>query len=275
MTSSAGAQEQLPARGPGPLRQFGRLLLRGVGETGDTVGFLFQALMVAVRPPYRLRLILQQAEFVGVGSLFIILLTGTFTGAVFTLQSVTALERVGMESMVGSMVMLAVARELGPVLTALMVTGRVGSAMATELGTMRVTEQIDAMEVMAVDPVNYLVVPRIIAGMVMVPALSLIFAMVAGIGSYLVGVGVLGIDEGAFMSRIQWYLDPYDFTQGFYKSIVFGLVITLVGCYKGYHASGGARGVGTATTQAVVIGSISIFILNYILTSFLLLFEPK
>jgi phospholipid/cholesterol/gamma-HCH transport system permease protein len=194
---------------------------------------------------------------------------------VFTLQSAAGLARVNMDSMVGSMVMLAVARELGPVLTALMVTGRVGSAMATELGTMRVTEQIDAMEVMAVDPVQYLVTPRIIAGAVMVPALTLIFCLVAGVGSYLVGVGLLGIDEGAFMSRIEWILDPYDFWQGFVKSIVFGLVITLVGCYKGYNAAGGARGVGNATTQAVVIGSIAIFVVNYLMTSFLLIFEPK
>jgi phospholipid/cholesterol/gamma-HCH transport system permease protein len=250
-------------------------IVRGVAETGAMAQFLGQALVVAVRAPYRLRLIFQQAEFVGAGSLFIILLTGFFTGAVFTLQSATGLARVGMESLVGSMVMLAVARELGPVLTALMVTGRVSSAMATELGTMRVTEQIDAMEVMAIDPIKYLVTPRVIAGAVMVPALTLIFTLVAGVGSYLVAVVLMGIDEGAFMSRLEWYLDPYDFMQGMCKSVIFGLVVTLVGCYKGYHASGGARGVGVATTQAVVIGSISIFLLNYVLTSFLLLFEPK
>lgn len=264
--------------GPASTRRLGRRVLatlaRGVGETGLMAEFLVQALIAAFRRPIRVQLWFQQAEFVGVGSLFIVLLTGTFTGAVFTLQIVSGLERVGMESMVGSMVMLAVARELGPVLTALMVTGRVGSAMATELGTMRVSEQIDAMEVMAVDPVQYLVSPRIIAGAVMVPALTLIFMLVAGVGSYLVAVGVLGIDEGAYMARIEWYLDPYDFRQGFLKSIGFGIVIALVGCFKGYHASGGARGVGIATTQAVVIGSIVIFILNYLMTSFLLLFEP-
>ncbi len=274
-TTDAGTPSRRPSAAAATIDAAGRMLVRGLAETGAMVVFLGQAMRALFRRPFRFGLLLGQAEFVGVGSIFIVLLTGTFTGAVFTLQSASGLARVNMDSMVGSMVMLAVARELGPVLTSLMVTGRVASAMATELGTMRVTEQIDAMEVMAVDPVQYLVTPRIIAGAIMVPALTLIFCLVAGVGSYVVAVGMLGIDEGAFMSRIQWILDPYDFWQGFTKSIVFGLVITLVGCYKGYHASGGARGVGTATTQAVVIGSIAIFVVDYLLTSFLLIFEPK
>jgi len=256
------------------LATLGNLVMAGFSEIGLVAQFFARICIAATRPRYRPRLILEQMEFVGVGSMFIILLTGIFTGAVFTLQSVQALERVGMESMVGSMVLLAVARELSPVLTSLMVTGRVGSAFATELGTMRVTEQLDAMEVMAVDPVKYLVVPRVIASAIMVPTLSLIFNGVAFIGSYIVAVGVLGIDEGAFTARIQWNLDPFDFTHGLYKSIFFGIVIALVGCYKGYHAKGGARGVGMATTQAVVIGSISIFVLDYILTTILLVFAP-
>jgi phospholipid/cholesterol/gamma-HCH transport system permease protein len=243
-------------------------------ETGLVMEFLVRAVKALFRKPYRVGLVLQQAEFVGVGSLFIVLLTGFFTGAVFTLQSVVALQRVGMESMVGSMVILSVARELAPVLTSLMVTGRVGSAMATELGTMRVTEQIDAMEVMAVDPMNFLVAPRLIAGAVMVPMLTMLFDFVASVGSYVVAVVFLGIDEGSFMSRIEWYLDPIDFHHGVQKSIVFGIALTLIGCYKGFNASGGARGVGIATTQAVVIGSVLIFVLDYVLTSFLLLFMP-
>jgi len=203
-----------------------------------------------------------------------VLLTGTFTGAVFTLQTITGLQRVGMENVVGSTVMLAVSRELAPVLTSLMVTGRVGSAMATELGTMRVTEQIDAMEVMAIDPIKYLVVPRIIAGSIMVPALSVLFCVVAGLGSFAVAVLMMGLDEGAFFARIEWLLDPYDFMHGMIKSVFFGVLIALIGCYRGFHAGGGARGVGNATTQAVVIGSISIFVLDYILTSILLLWAP-
>jgi phospholipid/cholesterol/gamma-HCH transport system permease protein len=257
-----------------PIQGIGEAVLSFFTETGLMAGFFMRAVTAALRPPYRIRLILQQAEFVGVGSLFIVVLTGTFTGAVFTLQSMQALQRVGMESLVGATVLISVARELGPVLTSLMVTGRVGSAMATELGTMRVTEQLDAMEVMAVDPMNYLVVPRMLACGVMVPVLAIIFVMVAFLGSYATAVGVLGIDEGAFMARIEWTLDPYDFTHGIYKAIFFGMVLALVGCYKGYNASGGARGVGVATTQAVVIGSIAIFILDYVLTSVLLLGAP-
>ncbi len=256
------------------LIQLGEQALRFFSAVGAMAQFFARTAVAAVRPPYRFGLLLHQAEFVGVGSLFIVILTGTFTGAVFTLQSMTALERVGMESLVGAMVLISVARELGPVLTALMVTGRVGSAMATELGTMRVTEQIDAMEVMAVDPVNYLVVPRMIACAAMVPLLALVFLFVAFAGGYAVAVGVMGIDEGAYLARIEWTLDPYDFYHGALKSIVFGAVLALVGCYKGYHAEGGARGVGRATTQAVVIGSIAIFVLDYVVTSVLLLWEP-
>ena len=244
-------------------------------ETGAMAMFLLRALKAACKPPYRIALTLQQAEFVGFGSLFIVILTGVFTGAVFTLQSVNALERVGMESMVGSTVLLAVSRELSPVLTSLMVTGRVGSAMATELGTMRVSEQIDAMEVMAVDPVQYLIVPRLIAGAVMVPCLCIVFDLVASLGSYIVAVWALNIDEGAYVARIKWYLDPSDFTHGLVKGVVFGIVLTLVGCYKGFNAKGGARGVGVATTQTVVIGSIAIFVLDYILTSILLQLTHK
>ncbi len=258
-----------------PVTALGNVLLEALTELGLMAQFAVQVVRLTFVPPFRVGLIFTHAEFIGVGSLFIVILTSGFTGAVFTLQSIAAFERVGMESMIGSTVMLAVSRELGPVLTALMVTGRVGSAMATELGTMRVTEQIDAMEVMAVNPVQYLVVPRIIAGAVMVPALTLISDLVAGTGAYIVAVGFLGIDEGAFMDRIRWLLDPYDFLQGLSKSAVFGVVISLIGCYKGYSAAGGARGVGIATTQAVVIGSITIFILDYVLTAMLLPFAPR
>lgn len=253
-----------------PFEYIGSGVLGTVMEVGAMAQFLFQVIRASVRPPYRIALTMQQAEFVGFGSLFIVMLTGLFTGAVFTLQSVNALARVGMESMVGSTVLLAVSRELGPVLTSLMVTGRVGSSMATELGTMRVSEQIDAMEVMAIEPLQYLIMPRLIASAIMMPCLVVIFDLVATVGSYLVAVTYLHIDEGAYVARIKWYLDPGDFTHGLYKAVVFGGVMALVGCYKGYNAKNGARGVGDATTQTVVIGSIATFVLDYILTSILL-----
>jgi phospholipid/cholesterol/gamma-HCH transport system permease protein len=255
--------------------RFGQAVMDGIAETGAIGLFFGQAVIAGFKRPFRVGLFLQQAEFVGFGSLFIILLTGVFTGAVFTLQTVNALERVGMESMVGSTVLMAVSRELGPVLTSLMVTGRVGSAMATELGTMRVSEQIDAMEVMAVDPMNYLIAPRLWAGAIMVPCLALIFDVVAAMGAYLVAVVFMHIDEGAYTARIRWYLDPTDFTHGMFKAFVFGIILTLIGCYKGYNAKGGAQGVGNATTQSVVLGCIATFVLDYIITSILLKVSPN
>ena len=257
-----------------PLVWLGQFVADTVTETGRMALFLGQVLRAMVQPPWRLQQLVQQAEFVGFGSMFIVMLTGVFTGAIFTLQSANALSRVGMESMVGSMVVLAVSRELAPVLTALMVTGRVGSAMATELGTMRVSEQIDAMEVMAVDPLQYLVAPRLLASALMMPCLCVVFNMVAGIGSYVVAVMFLGIDEGAFMARIRWFVEPTDFTHGLFKATIFGVVLALVGCYKGFHAEGGARGVGTATTQTVVVCSIVVFVLDYIMTAVLLNMLP-
>jgi phospholipid/cholesterol/gamma-HCH transport system permease protein len=256
-----------------PLVALGEATIDWLTQLGLACQFIAAVFVQIVKPPFRWKLILQQCEFVGVGSLFIIGLTGSFTGAIFTLETVNGLAQFNLENVVGTTVMLGVARELAPVLTALMVTGRVASAMATELGTMNVTEQIDAMEVMAVDPVHYLVKPRVIAAAFMVPALSIIFVAVAFAGSYIIAVPVLSIDEGAYLSRIRLYIDAYDYLHGFYKAIVFGILLSLIGCYKGYFASGGARGVGVATTQAVVVSSITIFVVDYVLTSLLIKLE--
>jgi phospholipid/cholesterol/gamma-HCH transport system permease protein len=152
-----------------------------------------------------------------------------------------------------------------------MVAGRAGSGIATELGSMRVTEQIDALYTMAVNPVQYLVVPRFLAGLIMLPVLSVLFTMVGVLGAYFVGVVLLNIDQGTFIARIQWYVDPTDLTSGLIKAFVFGGIVTLVGCYKGFYASGGARGVGLATTQAVVVSSVAILVADYFLTA--LMFE--
>jgi phospholipid/cholesterol/gamma-HCH transport system permease protein len=235
-------------------------------EIGSFVMLSAEAIAGCVRPPLRLWLWLQQMEFIGVGSLPIILLTSAFSGAVFTLQSVYAFSMFNMESMVGATVALAMTREISPVFTALMITGRAGSAMATELGTMRVTEQIDALKTMAVNPVHYLFVPRLLASLVVFPALTMIFNLTAVAGSYLVGVEMWGIDPGNFIQKIEWYVQPSDVTSGLIKAAVFGGFITLVACFKGYRAEGGARGVGAATTQSVVIGSVSIMIIDYFLT---------
>lgn len=227
----------------------------------------FETLVWTIRPPYRIRLLFQAMEFVGVGSLFIVLLTGLFTGAVFALQGAGAFRLFGAESLVGPTVGISLARELAPVLTGLMVAGRAGSGIATELGTMRVTEQIDALYTMAVNPVQYLVVPRFLAGISMVPVLCGLFTLIGMVGCYVVGVVLLRIDEGVFMEQTRWIVDPDDLTSGMIKAIIFGGILTMVGCYKGFYASGGARGVGLATTESVVASSVLILVADYFLTA--------
>lgn len=249
------------------IESLGQSIIDTTESLGRAAMMLTETLVWTFRPPFRLRLLFQAMEFVGVGSLFIVLLTGLFTGAVFALQGASAFRLFNAESLVGSTVALSLAKELSPVLTGLMVTGRAGSGIATELGTMRVTEQIDALETMAVNPVQYLVVPRFLAGVVMVPALSVLFTLVGMCGAYFVGVVLMNIDPGVFLGKTRWLVDPKDITDGLIKATVFGGVLTLVGCYKGFYASGGARGVGIATTQSVVVSSVAILVADYFLTA--------
>jgi len=197
----------------------------------------------------------------------VVILTGTFTGMVLALQSYTALKRFGAESMVAPAVALSMARELGPVLTGLMVAGRAGSAMATELGTMRVTEQIDALTTMAVNPIRHLVTPRIVAGLLMLPILSIIATFVGVVGGYIVGVKMLGINSGVYIARTIDFLTFGDLMDGIVKSSVFGLILALVACHYGFYASGGAEGVGKAATRSVVLGCVLILASDYLMTS--------
>ncbi len=234
---------------------------------GQAILLLLQAVRWLFLPPYRFGLFLQQMEFVGAGSVFIVFLTGTFTGLVLALQLIEGFGRFQAESLVGSTIAIALFRELGPVLTGLIVAGRVASAMATELGTMRVTEQIDALKTMAVNPVHYLVVPRVFAGVTMVPLLTMMFNVLGMLASYYVSVEVMQIDAGSYMRNISRYLSTRDITIGVIKSFVFGVTITLVACQRGLVAEGGARGVGNATTQAVVTNFIAIFMLDYVITA--------
>jgi phospholipid/cholesterol/gamma-HCH transport system permease protein len=206
-------------------------------------------------------------EFVGVKSIFVVVLTGTFTGMVMTLQGYHGFRLFSAESLVGSTVALSMTRELGPVLTSLMVTARAGSAMAAELGTMRVTEQIDALSVMAANPIKHLIVPRVIASVLMLPLLTVIANFVGIAGSYFVGVDLLDINRGDFVSNIYKMLELNDIYSGLVKAAFFGLVLSVVGCYKGFNTTGGAEGVGRATTQAVVISSITILVSDYFLTA--------
>jgi phospholipid/cholesterol/gamma-HCH transport system permease protein len=206
-------------------------------------------------------------EFVGVKSIFVVVLTGTFTGMVMALQAYHGFRLFSAEGMVGSTVALGMTRELGPVLTSLMVTARAGSAMAAELGTMRVTEQIDALSVMAANPVKHLIVPRVIAGILMLPLLTAVADFVGILGGYFVGVGLLNINEGIFIKNITKLVDLNDIFNGLIKAAFFGFILSLVGCYKGFNTRGGAEGVGRATTEAVVLASVSILISDYFLTA--------
>ncbi|MBI5327554.1 MAG: ABC transporter permease [Deltaproteobacteria bacterium] len=238
-----------------------------VSSAGGIAIMLFQAVIWIFVPPLKLRNIFKQMEFVGVKSLFVVVLTGAFTGAVLALQSYNALKRFGAESLVGPTVALSMARELGPVLTGLMVTGRAGSAMATELGTMRVTEQIDALYTMAVNPIKYLVSPRILAGILMMPVLAVITDFVGVLGGYFVGVKMLGINSGVYIGRTVDFVKPSDIFDGLIKASVFGLILSLVACYHGFNTIGGAAGVGESATKSVVLGCVMILISDYFLTS--------
>lgn len=240
-----------------------------IDQTGSQIIFLLHTVQQAIHGPRRWKLILQQMHFIGVSSLFIVFLTGAFTGMVFALQSGRAFQLFRAETLTGAVASLSLARELAPVLTAIMVTARAGSAMAAQIGTMQVTQQVDALIAMSVNPLNYLVMPRVIAAVLVLPILTGLFDFIGVLGSYIVGVKLLQIDEAIFLQKVYYYVDVADILQGLFKSAVFGLILATVGCYKGYSATGGAEGVGRVTTQAVVIASVSILIADYFLTALL------
>jgi len=241
-----------------------------VQTVGDHMLMLGQSVFWLFRRPFRWRLFLDAMEYHGIGSLPIISLVGTFTGMVTALQSVAAFRLLKAEGFAGSAVGLSLAVELAPVLTALMIAGRVGAGIATELGTMRITEQIDALETMAVSPIQYLVMPRVVAGLLMTPVLEMIFFLLGMLGAYVVAVIIMGVDHGSFVENFKFYVDPNHLAQGMIKSAFFGVAITIIGCNQGYTASGGGRGVGLATTRAVVIGSVTVIALDYFLSNILL-----
>ncbi len=249
-----------------PIALLGSLTMDGLYHLGNYSLLLSRALAAAVVPPWRVRGILRQMEVVGADSIFVVILTGLFTGGVFTLQVIYGFRMFQAESLVGPTVALGMCRELGPVLTALMVTGRVGSAMAAELGAMRVTEQIDALTVMAADPVKYLVSPRLVAGFIMLPLLAAVADFTGILGGYMVAVAK-GVDAGQFIARIQEHVVVADVINGLIKSAVFGVILSSVGCYKGFYTRGGAEGVGRSTTSAVVISYVAILVSDFLMTA--------
>jgi len=236
-------------------------------DVGGTCALGWQALTWAVRPPFRPAQVLLALDFIGAGSTFIVALVGLFTGMAFTVSIIVGFRQFSAEGMVGGVVALALARELAPVLAAVVVTARAGSTMASELGNMRVTEQIDAITTMGVSPVQYLVVPRILAATSTLPLLAVCFGVAGQAGAYLVAVEWQGIDPGIFFDRISQFLTAADLRMMMVKSLVFGFVVSVICCKKGYYASGGARGVGEATAKAVVSSIVAIFAFDYVLTT--------
>lgn len=245
----------------------GRITISFFEQVGAVCFFVYQTVYWLIRRPLFVKQFFKEMEFIGIRSSSVVLLTGMFTGMVSALQTYHGFSMFGAESLVGSTTTLGLFRELGPVLAALMVTARAGSAMTAEIGTMRVTEQIDALVVMGVNPFQYLVIPRIAATIIMMPLLTIVFNSIGVLGSYLVGVKLLHIDEGIFMSKISDYVEYADLFNGLLKSAFFGFILSLVGCYKGYSTSGGAEGVGKSTTYSVVISSVCILIADYFLTA--------
>jgi phospholipid/cholesterol/gamma-HCH transport system permease protein len=242
-------------------------VLGTLDDLGQTVMLGFQSLAWMTRPRYRPAQLLIALDFIGAGSTFIVALVGLFTGMAFTVSTIVGFRQFSAEGMVGGVVALALARELAPVLASVVVTARAGSTMASELGTMRVTEQIDAITTMGVSPVQYLVSPRVLATTLMMPLLATCFGVAGQTGSYLVAVLWQGIDPGVFFAKIEQFLTSADLRMMIVKSLAFGFVVSVICCKKGYYASGGARGVGEATAKAVVSSIVAIFAFDYVLTT--------
>ena len=248
------------------LQPIGRAFLHFVGTTGRLALFSGVALSHMARPPFYARVILRQMIEIGYLSLPVVGLTALFTGMVLALQSYTGFARFSAEGAIANVVVLSMTRELGPVLGGLMVAGRIGAAMAAEIGTMRVTEQIDALATLSTNPFKYLVAPRLLAGITMLPFLVFIADIIGVFGGYLVAVYKLGFNPANYLQNTWEFLQVEDVVSGLVKASVFGFIVTLMGCYHGYHSAGGAQGVGAATTNAVVSASILILCFDYILT---------
>ncbi|NOZ24507.1 MAG: ABC transporter permease [Nitrospirae bacterium] len=252
-----------------PIEMLGRMIIGFTRELGSVLILLSVALKQLVMPPYEIKNTFKQMLEIGIRSLPVVFITAVFTGMVLSLQTYTGFKRFGAETLVGTVVALSMTRELGPVLTGLIVAGRAGAAMAAELGTMRVTEQIDALETLATNPVKYLVVPRFISGVLMLPALAIVTDIVGIIGGFVVSVGLFGANSVSYWNKTWDYLELDDIYSGLIKASFFGASIALISCYKGFYTEGGAEGVGKATTGAVVLSSMTILVSDYFLSAWL------
>lgn len=250
------------------LAKIGNITLSFLSVIGHVTEFAGNALYHMVTPPYYPRAFLAQTLHIGFFSLPVVGLTAIFTGAVLALQSYTGFERFNAESSIAAVVVISITRELGPVLAGLMVAGRVGASTAAEIGTMRVTEQIDALVTLSTNPFKYLIGPRLLAGIICLPFLVLVADIIGVYGGYLVSVHKLGFAPGSYLRNTFEFLEAKDVWTGLVKASVFGFIITLMGCYQGYYSKGGANGVGFATTIAVVTASMLILLSNYFITEF-------
>ncbi|SBW12471.1 putative ABC transporter permease protein RF_0080 [uncultured Alphaproteobacteria bacterium] len=248
------------------LALIGRVFLAFLATVGRLARFTLASVSHMVRPPFYPRQILRQFLDIGYFSLPVVALTAIFSGMVLALQTHSGFSRFQAEGAVAMVVVLSLTRELGPVLAGLMVAGRIGASMAAEIGTMRVTEQVDALATLSTNPYKYLVAPRLLAGLLMMPLLVVIADILGVFGGYLIGVGKLGFNSGSYLANTWDVLEFTDVASGLVKAAVFGFLIALLGCYNGYHSKGGAQGVGQATTNAVVSASIMILIANYVVT---------
>jgi phospholipid/cholesterol/gamma-HCH transport system permease protein len=239
-------------------------------DLAETTRLFFTTVGLALTSPPKWRYISSQMFSMGVLSLPVVLVTGVFMGMVVAAQSYYLLHKISMESAIGPLVSLSMTNELGPVITGIIIAGRVGASMAAELGTMKVTEQIDALRAMATSPTRYLVVPRFISGLFMVPVLTAFSTFIGIVGGYLVAVVLKGVNAAFFIKEMDFYTDPADVRTGLIKSVVFGAIIVIVACRRGFAAEGGAEGVGRAATQTVVISCIALLIVDFFLDMLLL-----
>lgn len=257
------------------LNSLGRPILKIINEFGGICLFLLKAFLLIFSWPFQLSRIVQQIYFIGVKSLFVILLVALFTGMVLGLQGYYTLVKFGSEGLLGAAVALSLIRELGPVLTAIMIIGRAGSAMAAEIGIMRISEQIDALDTMDIDPVRFLVSPRIAASILSFPLLTAVFDVLGILGGWVTGVLMLDLNSGIYFHRIQTSVEIQDVTGGFAKAVTFALAVSTICCYQGFFTHHrvdgfGAKGVSMATTSSVVLSCVAVLILDYVLTSILL-----
>jgi len=254
-----------------PFKVLGQFAHRFIRELGRMGCFLGEAIFYLFTPPFPHQRVIKQIYFFGFKTVLVIILTGLFTGMVLSLQIYHVLVGFGAEAKLGTAVALSLIRELGPVIAALMVTGRAGSALTAEIGIMRITEQIDALESMALNPYKYLIIPNLIAGIISLPILCAIFIAVGIFGGYLVGVELSGVSYGTYFGAIADSIGVEDVLHSLYKALSFGVIITWICCFKGFFTGYGAEGVSRATTQAVVLSSVVILIWDYFITSILIL----